>query len=49
MLLILLIYKNKKMDFNHSEQNKYFLKKVKKFIEERIKPIEMDYFNKIHE
>ena len=37
------------MDFNQSEQTKYYLKKVKTFIAEKINPIENNYFKEIHE
>ena len=35
------------MDFNHSEKTKDYLKRIRKFMDEKIVPFEMDYFHEL--
>ena len=35
------------MDFQHSAHAQQYIKKVKKFIDEKIRPVEMQYFNEL--
>ena len=36
------------MDFQHNERTQQLIKKVKKFIDEKIRPFETQYFKEIH-
>ena len=37
------------MDFQHSARAQQYIKKIKKFINEKIRPVEMQYFHEIHQ
>ena len=37
------------MDFQHSARAQQYIKKIKKFINEKIRPVEMEYFHEIHQ
>lgn len=37
------------MDFQHSARAQQYIKKIKKFIDEKIRPVEMQYFQEVHQ